>query len=184
MNSIITELCEGMHRWIYPNANEWNVETERSRPHLHYAALFSSENKNNCPFLTDRSCSTTRCSPSNIISSSSLLSHGERYCGRNSVGNGTKRLQNGSIHAVFPLFYRRNPSSLITGRFFQQNDCRWLAEKRHVIRDNGLRRVIRDNGLRRVIITVFTVSWSVSIVCDPVFLDLGSFYCLSNLMAQ
>ena len=90
--------------------------------------------------------------------------HGERYGGRNSVGNGTKRLQNGSIHAVFPLFCRRNPSSLITGRFFLENDGRWPAEKR---------RVIRDDGLRRVIITVFTVSWSVSIVSDAVFLDLG-----------
>ena len=34
--------------------------------------------------------------------------------------------------------------------------------------------VIRDDGLRRVIITVFTVSWSVSIVSDAVFFDLGS----------
>ena len=80
------------------------------------------------------------------------------------VGNGTKRLQNGSIHAVFPLFCPRYPSSLITGRFFLENDSRWLAEKRHVI---------RNDGLRRVIITGFTVSWSVSIVSDAVFLDLG-----------
>ena len=49
------------------------------------------------------------------------------------------------------------------GRSFLENDGRWLAEKRHVI---------RDDGLRRVIITVFTVSWSVSIVSDAVFLDL------------
>ena len=94
------------------------------------------------------------------------MPHSERYGGQNSVGNGTKRLQNGSIHAVFPLICRRNPSSLITGRFFLENDGRWLAEKRHVI---------RDDGLRRVIITVFTVSWSVSIVSDAVFLDLGGF---------
>ena len=80
------------------------------------------------------------------------------------VGNGTKRLHNGSIHAVFPLFCPRNPSSLITGRFFLENDGRWLAEKRHVI---------RDDGLRRVIITGFTVSWSVSIVSDAVSLNLG-----------
>ena len=93
-----------------------------------------------------------------------VTTHGERYGGRNSVGNGTKRLQNGSIHAVFPLFCPRNPSSLITGRFFLENDSRWLVEKRHVI---------RDDGLRRVIITGFTVSWSVSIVSDAVFLDLG-----------
>ena len=107
--------------------------------------------------------------------------HGERYGGRNSVGKGTKRLQNGSIHAVFPLFCRRNPSSLITGRFFLENDSRWLAEKRPVI---------RDDGLRRVIITGFTVSRSVSIVSDAVFLDLGKFltilcfrFLLKTLMA-
>ena len=90
--------------------------------------------------------------------------NGERYGGRNSVGNGTKRLQSGSIHAVFPLFCRRNPSSHITGRFFLENDGRWPAEKRHVI---------RDDGLRRVIIMVFTVSWSVGIVSDAVFFDLS-----------
>ena len=90
--------------------------------------------------------------------------HGERYGGRNSVGKGTKRLQNASIHAVFPLFCRRNPLYLITGRFFQENDDRWQAEKRHVI---------RDDGLRCVIITVFTVLSSVSIVSDAVFFYLG-----------
>ena len=94
-----------------------------------------------------------------------VVTHCERYGGRNRVGNGTKRLQNVSIHAVFPLFRRRNPSSLITGRFFLENDGRWLADKRHVI---------RYDGLRRVIITVFIVSWSVSIVSDAVFFDLGS----------
>ena len=34
--------------------------------------------------------------------------------------------------------------------------------------------VIRGDGLRRVIITVFTVSWLVSIVADAVFFDVGS----------
>ena len=72
----------------------------------------------------------------------------------------TKRLNSCSIS----LFCRRNPLSLITGRFFLENDGRWLAGKRHVI---------RDDGLRRVILTVFTVSWSVSIVSDAVFFDLG-----------
>ena len=38
---------------------------------------------------------------------------------------------------------------------------------------SGFPLVIRDDGLRHVIIMVFTVSWSLRIVFDPVFLDLS-----------
>ena len=54
---------------------------------------------------------------------------------------------------------------MITGRFFLENGNRWLAKKRHVL---------RDDGLRRLITPFFTVSWSVSVVSDAVFFELGS----------
>ena len=57
----------------------------------------------------------------------------------------TKRFNSCSISPILP------PQSVIPdyGTFFPENDGRWPAKKRHVI---------RDDGLRRVIITVFTVS--------------------------
>ena len=64
----------------------------------------------------------------------------------------------------FPYFAGAIRHPWLRDVFFLGNDGRWLAEKRHVI---------RDDGLRRVIITVFTVSWSASIVSDATFLDLG-----------
>ena len=65
----------------------------------------------------------------------------------------------------FPYFGAVIRHPWLRNVFFLENDGRWLAGKRHVI---------RDDGLRRLIITVFTVSWSVGIVSHAVFLDLGS----------
>ena len=70
-----------------------------------------------------------------MVSNLRVAAHGERYGSRNSVGNGTKRLHNGSIRAVFPLFCRRNPSSLITGRFFPRK--RWPLASGKTSRNQG-----------------------------------------------
>ena len=73
-----------------------------------------------------------------------------------------------------PLFDPRNPSSLITGRFFLENGGRWLAKKRHVI---------RDDGLRRLITPVFTVSWSFSVISDAVFSELAR-ECMATIFGK
>ena len=66
----------------------------------------------------------------------------ERYGRRNSVGNSNE----GLIRALSFLFSLLNPSSLITGRFSLEDGRRSLEEKRHVIKNDGLRRVITPSS--------------------------------------
>ena len=79
------------------------------------------------------------------------------------VGTAPETALVGPIHALFPLFYPRNPPSLIKGHSFLEYGGRWLAKKGHVIRDDGLRRVITlfssFHGLSVSFPTPFSLTW-------------------------